>query len=102
MSNVVSDLFLQRFNPSAVGDPRSPEFRAGVMACLMFKAKEVEELKSPYKPGTASRDAYDAGIEEGVVIWRQHLLREAIAEEEKRNAALSRLSKADRPIGTKP
>jgi hypothetical protein len=78
MTNIVSDLFLQRFGPA--GDPRSPEFRAGVMACLMFKANEVEELKSPFEPGTASRDAYDAGIEEGVVIWRQHLLREAIAE----------------------
>jgi hypothetical protein len=76
MSNIVSDLFLQRFGPA--GDPRSPEFLAGVMACLMFKAKEVEELKSPYKPGTASRDAYEAGIQEGIVIWRQHLLRAEI------------------------
>jgi len=62
------------------------------MACLMFKAKEVEELRSPYKPGTAARDAYDAGIEEGVVIWRQHLLRQSI----------DKIPKDDRPVWAKP
>jgi hypothetical protein len=81
MSNIVSDLFLQRFGPVAAGHARSQEYRAGVMAALMYRAQEVAELKSPFEPGTAARDAFEAGVALGNALWTQHMLDRAIQKE---------------------
>lgn len=57
----------------AIGDPRSPEYRNG-----MLDAYALHELRAPiprpwrYKIGTAQSDAYFSGIEHGHALWHQH------------------------------
>jgi hypothetical protein len=46
-------------------DPRSEEYKAGVLEALRFRLGEVEMLKCPYRAGTAQADAWYAGIDEG-------------------------------------
>jgi len=50
-------------------DPRSAEYKAGVMAVLEFRINK-RKITSPYTPGTAQADAFAAGIEEGHSIWK--------------------------------
>src|SRR5471030_1810857 len=51
-------------------DPRSPEYKAGARATLDFCVNAVR-IPHPYASGTATDDAYHAGIQEGHVIWRK-------------------------------
>jgi hypothetical protein len=51
-------------------DPRSDEYKAGVLSCLMFRFGEVDSVTCPYPLGTASADAYFAGCSEGHTIYR--------------------------------
>ncbi len=51
-------------------DPRSPEYRAGVMAALRWRCEGIQ-IRRPYAPGTAAADAWFAGLDEGHAIWRR-------------------------------
>jgi hypothetical protein len=46
-------------------DPRSEEYKAGVLEALRFRLGEVERLRCPYKVGTARADAWFSGVDEG-------------------------------------
>lgn len=52
--------------------PRSRAYKYGVMAGLRFRTGEGESPAAdlPYPVGTASFDAYFAGVEEGFNIWK--------------------------------
>lgn len=51
-------------------DPRSSEYKAGVLASLAFRFNGVP-VRCPYPVGTAAADAYFSGIDEGNLIWRK-------------------------------
>lgn len=55
-------------------EPRSREYKNGVLAALRFRLNNGP-IKCPYKSGTADADAYHAGIDEGHRIWRDHSVR---------------------------
>lgn len=55
-------------------DPRSPEYKAGVLAALEYSCGEREKIENPYSPGTCQFDAYQAGIEEGNGLWEKESL----------------------------
>ena len=50
-------------------DPRSEEYKAGVMAALCFRING-QKIPHPYALGTAQADAFYAGIDEGHHRWR--------------------------------
>lgn len=50
-------------------DPRSAEYKAGVMAALCFRING-QKIPRPYALGTAQADAFYAGIDEGHRRWR--------------------------------
>lgn len=56
-------------------DPRSDEYRHGVLDILRFRLGEASEafLKKQYVLGTAQADAYFAGCDEGHRLAREHL-----------------------------
>ena len=64
------DLVRALFNAafSRQRDPRSREYKNGVLAALRFRINE-ESIGRLYPPGTAAADAYNAGIYEGHQIW---------------------------------
>lgn len=64
---VAADLFAQSFERPR--DPRSMEYRAGVLAALQFRLAG-HAITRPYSAGTAADDAFDAGMAEGHAIWR--------------------------------
>lgn len=47
--------------------PRSPEYKAGVLAHLRFALKETG-IQNPYTEGTAQSDAWYAGVQESWLI----------------------------------
>ncbi|OBY58214.1 hypothetical protein [Pseudomonas sp. AU12215] len=53
----------------AVGNPRSPEYKAGALYILRLKAGEITSTPSPYVVGTAQFDAWLAGTWEGHDLW---------------------------------
>lgn len=55
---------------SVAREPRSPEYKAGVLDVLMFRLGEAKTVKCPFEVGTASADAYFAGGIEGHQIFR--------------------------------
>lgn len=56
----------------AIGDPRSPEYRNGVLNAYAFREMRVPIPHPPrYKVGTAQFDAYFSGIERGHALWRR-------------------------------
>ena len=56
-------------------DPRSDEYRHGVIDILKFRLREANEVfgKHQYKLGTAQADAYFAGCDEGHRLAREYL-----------------------------
>lgn len=68
------DLFEAAFAPAKVRDMRSREYKEGVLAAL----ENLENLdrigyrmpRCPYQAGTAARDAWFAGVQEGKLLWR--------------------------------
>ena len=63
----VQQLFKAAFDQPR--DPRSPEYKAGVLASLAFRFNGVP-VQVPYPIGTAAADAYFSGLNEGNRIWR--------------------------------
>lgn len=53
-------------------DPRSDEYKAGVRMLLTLRFT-ARPMTCPYKMGTASYDAFFAGINEGCAIWATHI-----------------------------
>ncbi|ADH86723.1 hypothetical protein [Desulfurivibrio alkaliphilus] len=53
-------------------DPRSPEYRAGVLAALRFRFGEATTIATPHQAGTAQADAFFAGLAEGHALARAH------------------------------
>ncbi|WP_073616490.1 hypothetical protein [Desulfopila aestuarii] len=82
------DLFESVFASASVGDKRSREFKEGVRASL----ENMEGLgklgyrmrRCPYTAGTASFDAWFAGVREGKKMW---YVRQAIDRRNGRNSA---------------
>lgn len=62
-------LFVKAFNGPR--DPRSPEYKAGVLSALQYRF-DGKKTKSPYAPGTVQFDAWNAGLNEGHSLWRNH------------------------------
>jgi hypothetical protein len=59
---------------SAFSEPRNPrsgEYKAGVLAALWHHAHDGEPIRCPYASGTAQADAWFAGVDEGHSIWRE-------------------------------
>jgi hypothetical protein len=54
--------------------PRSPEYKAGVLALLKHKLEGAAPPKCPYQVGTAQADAWFSGTEEGNAILREQAL----------------------------
>lgn len=55
-------LFKQIF--SVQRDPRSPAYKAGVLAALRYRLDETGKPTCPYLMGTAAADAWFAGTDE--------------------------------------
>lgn len=53
----------------AKGDPRSTEYRLGMLDALRFRMNGTP-IPKRYAPGTAASDAYFAGNEHGHALWR--------------------------------
>lgn len=56
-------------------EPRSPEYRRGVLDALRYRFGLTETLRLPeaFETGTAAADAWFAGIEEGHARWREYI-----------------------------
>lgn len=54
-------------------DPRSPEYKRGVLYILLFKSGAIKRAPCPFLAGTAEADAWHSGTDEGHSIWRQSL-----------------------------
>lgn len=67
---VAADLFVQAF--AGPRDPRSAEYKAGVLAALQFGIGG-RKIPHPYPAGTAADDAFYAGQAEGHSLWRRVL-----------------------------
>jgi hypothetical protein len=77
--SVAEELFAKAFN--AAREPRSLEYKRGVMAALIHGSAGIKPEKNcPYKVGTAGFDAFEVGLEEGHRIWMEHV--EATAHQE--------------------
>lgn len=64
-------LFARAFN--CPRDLRSDEYKAGVFDILAAKFAGKSAPPIPYELGTAQADAYFAGGQEGLGIWRAHV-----------------------------
>lgn len=65
----VDGLLHEAFN--APRDPRSQAYMLGTHDLLLDRFG-ITPIKCPYAPGTAERDAYFAGKDEGSTIWMRH------------------------------
>ena len=56
-------------------DPRSDEYRQGVIDILKFRLRETNKsfVSAQYRLGTAQADAYFAGCDEGHRLAREYL-----------------------------
>ena len=77
-SDLAARLYQDAF--SRARTPRSPAYKAGVLALLQCKA-QGRALASPHYPGTPEQDAWLAGLDEGRLLWqwRQNHLQESAA-----------------------
>jgi hypothetical protein len=66
MERTVEELCNEAFRPGRA--PRSDEYKAGMRAGLNLKAKKIK-ITCPYIEGTVQFDAYQAGVQEGKLIY---------------------------------
>lgn len=61
---------LELFNRAFSGarTPRSPEYKAGVLAHMKYRMKESDKSNCPYAEGTAQADAWWSGVTESWLI----------------------------------
>jgi len=58
-------------------EPRSDAYKNGVRAILAFRADSTLSMSvGAYAPGSAERDAFIAGMEEGREVWRSQMRKE--------------------------
>jgi len=69
--STAQQLFAQAFQRPR--DPRSPEYRAGVLAALRLRLRASAHAVCPYGLGTAQADAWFSGTAEGHTLGRAHL-----------------------------
>jgi hypothetical protein len=50
-------------------NPRSTEYKQGVLAALKFRLEGVK-ISNPFPEGTAASDAFYSGLHEGHGLWR--------------------------------
>lgn len=53
-------------------DPRSDEYKAGVVAVLRYRLDAQPMTRCPHPLGTAAADAWFSGVDEGHSIFRRH------------------------------
>lgn len=68
--SLADDLFSKAFNVPR--DPRSHEYKAGVLYILRRKEGSIPSQSCPYPAGTAQADAWSAGTLEGHRRWADH------------------------------
>ena len=67
------DIFEKAF--SVPRDPRSAEYKSGVLAILFFRLGDRKDrVRCPYEIGTASADAWCAGCDYGHRLAREELM----------------------------
>lgn len=71
--STAQEVFDDAFSSIQHRDPRSPEYKDGVLAALRFRFKETDGLKCPYEVGTAAADAFYSGTDEGLFLARSLL-----------------------------
>lgn len=49
-------------------DPRSSEYKLGVLVCLQVRLDGAVGVRCPYQQGTAEADAFWSGVEEGKAL----------------------------------
>lgn len=54
-------------------DPRSAEYKKGVLDVLRFRFGESQSVRCAYRAGTAQADAYFSGCDEGNWLAGLHL-----------------------------
>ena len=54
---------------STARDPRSVEYKRGVLAALKFRIEKTP-IVNPFPEGTAAADAFCSGLDEGHHRWR--------------------------------
>lgn len=64
-------VFDHAFRPETGREPRSPQYREGVLALLKFRMAESESLECPYGLGTPECDAWFSGTDEGRALARE-------------------------------
>lgn len=62
------ELFTEHFTNNTTREKRSDAYKWGVVDALNFKIKGVK-LSVPFAEGTADRDAYFAGHQEGFHLY---------------------------------
>lgn len=63
-------------------DPRSDEYKNGVIDVLRFRLGEATEVRCGYRIGSAQADAYFSGCDEGHRLAREHLEKVGASETE--------------------
>lgn len=61
---------------AAPREPRSIAYREGAQAAMLFMAGGLLIVPDSYTAGSAERDAFIAGMDEGREIWRSQLRKE--------------------------
>lgn len=72
-SSVISNRFqMERIADDVLrhGDPRSPEYRLGMIDCLCWRTVGVE-TPHRFRMGTAQADAYWSGFDRGRGVWEK-------------------------------
>jgi len=72
-SKTADEIFKDAFDVPR--NPRSPEYKRGVLAALKFRREGVK-ISDPFPEGTAASDAFHAGVDEGHTLWREWARRE--------------------------
>lgn len=68
-TQLIDRILAAAFAPETFRTPRSPEYKTGTRAALMFRLAGTH-VECPYTIGTAKADAWFSGIEEGHRLWR--------------------------------
>ena len=69
---------LYDFELGKTSEPKSNEFKQGVMDCLKYRTKESQFPIIQYKEATCQFDAWKAGIEAGHYIYNTELERKRL------------------------
>jgi hypothetical protein len=67
--SIAEQLFEEAFNHPR--SPRSPEYKAGIKAALLYRFNH-KEINLPYPAGTSQCDAWFSGLDEGHAIFRNY------------------------------